>query len=34
MKLKELKHCRIAMIASIGMIAQLLVKGSIWPFIN
>jgi len=33
MKLKELKHCRIAMIAVTGMFFQLQIMGSIWPFL-
>jgi len=33
MKLKELKHCRIAMIAVTGMFFQLQITGSIWPFL-
>jgi len=33
MKLKELKHCRIAMIAVTGMFFQLKLTGTIWPIL-
>jgi len=33
MKTKEIKHCRLAMIAIVGMFAQDTITGSIWPLV-